>query len=497
MELAPLSATSIVASCIVPLRLLEQQGPESWHSTTPWAILLLMRYALAFGNTAPTPIGIIEGERFERLLHLVQSLHEHDPFLAQRNLDGVTKFLRRTGYQQFWLQQPFNKGTIGRQATMFAPDSPIIKELQPYFKWNLSLIPELSLAVWMILRRPDTGYMLETSALTKLNFGKRAVTGFLRMLSLTENEARQRALSGPILNEFLWSHERSQFTEQPLLRLNHQYVLPSLASYQICISQLHRKVASLSGHPGSEHVVGKAVEYYTNQALTDCGLKFHTDNEWDHLASYSGKRPDFVIPLRVGTLLIESKAARLQPIVGAYPSQAAMMRATNSNVSAAYRQAATFAEASQTPTWQGPKLAAPFYLLVVTDTDLHLGPGPLAWDEFLNNAVRNDLSESQIALLPKTHIGFISIVELDELTSMQDCESKLELVLQRLANDNQTLATMKATLSMQITDVAGNSPVRQSLSTAYEQVFSRLLLRLPDYNEADFKRRLAASGIDL
>lgn len=446
-------SVSLARQAAAELHQIETKPIEEWHGRLPWYLLLLIKWGFEFGGSEFPPREVAESD----LVTLVNKLHDFEgdcgsPFLGGGGLPGLSKFLRTTAFQQFWLHRSQAAWDFARQRVLFChlpPEHPLQAQFTQRFGLTMDDFIEIALLVWAWLAKTPANIQFNPERLLA-NFnvpaGKKAA--FIAALSLQSKGVAQflRARPQAVKNPCFQLREPSPLDQYPFLALEGQQLVYSRRLFERTTRHFFYDQAKLLGESKGAELVAQILEQYVDQSLLSAGLPFYTESDLKH-AFPSRKVTDFLVPCNDFTLLVEVKATEMRPSVIVFPANQQLENELRDSVIKAAVQG--YSLANDLPI-SSAGLDIPnrsdFFLFILTYRDMYLGPGQLLWDEFLAAAVQTDLEDADIdpQVIPPERIVVLSLEEWDILMSILHSDrTLLSHILKDMVLSNRDSATAK------------------------------------------------------
>lgn len=403
-----------------------------------------------------------------------------EPLKLLKGTHGLTKFLRRIAFQQFWYQKGLNGYSLARQRLMLIdlPCSfPIAESVKRITGLTISQILDM-LNIAHVIFQPDEKLRTHTTVDLFANACRCDAiisSKFLTLLSLSLNEVQKKCISlsdtriVPLDEQIVG---RTPLFEKPFLHLEKIYYLysPQLLEEAIkfWIYDLLKKDEDIglqfSGAFGVtfEDYVRKGVKYLSLAHMEESDLKLQFPKT---LVC------DFLVDLSNITLLVEAKTVEMAPRIQSTQGNSELAKSFKNSVVKAYAQFYSVASSLRS---QG-NYCKPIHCFIVTFKELYLLDGFQAWDEFVNIGYASEYPETSFdfKILHPANIHFLNIDAWDRFvhTSRNRPETAEAIAIEATSNNwGEDLS----------------SPTRQASSTfTFDQFLSgRVKEGIPEYLES-------------
>jgi hypothetical protein len=482
-QLGKYDVISIVAEASKKLREIENQSFDKFDGWLPWYLLLLIRWGFEYGG-AQYPRKSVDEKALSKLINLIHDLEgvNVNPFLKQRTITGVFKFLRTIAFQQFWLQGSMGRWDLARQNILFCKltsDSPIQKRFIDLFGISMSdtLIMELLLWSWLIEEKNPILFS-KSSIFGNTIYTASEVSSFINTISLPLNKVnyylgtQKQAIRNPAFQ----LSEQTPFVRYPCLQIEDQLIIYSRRVFEQTINNLFYDVMKSEGGSEAAQLFATVIENYVDKALGYAFKEFL--NESVLKKNFPDQKvTDFLLPLEECTVLIEVKSTELRPLVRVNPETNSMKKELKDSVIKAALQGFTLANnILRRSDGVSSTLNKNFYLLIITYCQMFLGPGERIWDEFLKDAIITTLAKENIdqKLIDPEKIIVLSIDEFDYLISvLLSKKVTLPKILEKMQINNTSLNTAKFNFAQHLDEYRSEKNKLPYLDESFNELMDR------------------------
>jgi len=403
-----------------------------------WEILVLIKWAYLHTDNDENK-NIATSESLELILDQIRQYggsHSETQFI---NSQDISRFFRILAYQQFPLQEEYHNALIDRQIVLYTQ---IVSkaDFQNVFEIKTGLTIEVFLRycyLTHLILFADT-VMSNVPRVTKFNieeflgfsqkvheelfskkFNKVHAIKYIELLTIFNQE--EFFTLQKLSNEKLQIFESNLFTTKPFLFINDDFIV---IYRPIFIQTIKHFIYTFLKANYSEFTTefGKKLETYIEMGLKEMNIVFLKENELKKKYSLT-KVSDFYVEKNV---LIECKAIDLHPRSGVIRVPDILTKEFKDSIIKAYCQLLSTAAVIDGETvWYG---------LVVTYSDLYLGFGLDAWEEFLQMPIESyaKLNGLSTSTLPPENLFFIDITFWDYLVQIvKDKKATLAEILDK------------------------------------------------------------------
>ncbi|BCY17687.1 hypothetical protein hrd7_15360 [Leptolinea sp. HRD-7] len=385
---------------------------------------------------------------------------ETNPFLLGDRPTDIQKFIRTLAFQQFWIQKKFRAWTISRQKVLFCSlptDNPIRKTIEESLKLDdIEYFLELSWLVWAWLMNNPRAFIFSPGDLFhNLDYSKHEINSFCSAISLLPDDVKKFLNNRKQLieNPFLQLTEISPFVRYPFLKIEEKILVYSQEVLKETISNIFYDVMKSEGGSSLAEKFGTELEKYVGRCISSLGFAHYIEK--DLFRAFPKENVvDFLLPFSEFALLIEVKAIEMRPIVKVNPKNKPLQHELQDSVIKGVIQGFSLANSiKQAQDNLNILNRTNFFLMVVTYKDLYLGPGDIAWEEFIEESVAPILAERQIDsnLIPHEQIIFLSIEEFDQLIGiLWQKSASITEIFSEMLQSNSNWKTRKWLFSQQL-----------------------------------------------
>lgn len=482
-QLAKCDVESLVRAASVKLHVIDNHRLQEWEDWYPWRLLLLIKWAFEFGEQDYPPKQVDENFLI-KLMNIVGELESIiNPFLKEGTKQGAYKFLRTLSFQQFWLQGNSSRYDIARPYILFCKlpvDHPIQENFKRQMHISMSDFLDFSFLLWLCLKSEPNQIVFQPQRLfEKINYSESEFNAFWNAITLHKSNVKKHLCNRKkaIKNLSLQLTEETPFVRYPVLSLKDGYLIYSRRVFERTINTLFYDVMKEDDNGELSGSFGLEFEKYIAVGMK-CVFDDYLSEADMRKCFPGGKVTDFLLALEDSIVMIEVKAAEMQPMVKVLPRKKELTGGLEDSVVKATIQGFTLANALKNERPDIPITPnTKFYLLIVTYRDMHLGPGENVWDEFLRDAVAPELQKEGIdqALIAPERIATLSVEEFDLLISVL-LTKKITLlqILEKMVTDNADQNTRKFSfgqhLDGHLRELGITDPKLPYLSDAFDEL---------------------------
>lgn len=416
------NALSIVLKCIEKLHYLYRKPIGLERGLIPWELLLLTKIAtIEDGNGANDRIA--DDNDIAHLLNCIKDLTKSNKFLSDKSLHGIYKFLRMTAFQQFWLQEKVTGRDLGCQLLLFSSDDwdyPIKEKFVELLGLDIDAYFQLLIATWVAFEEKQIRLFIDSNWFSPIEgaFEPNAIKIYLSHVSRSYN------LTKVYLEElfkeskdFLYQiYEQTPLKKYPLLEINGRY-------YCYSPNVMNEKMRNFvydtmkDGDPTRFPMAfGKKFEEYADRCIQYSRVKYYSER--DLINMFPGEKvSDFVIVPEDCAVVVEAKAVEMSPVPRVDPTDEKLNDFLKNSIIKAIKQIYSMSKNLRSPQGIETKQADNIYAMIITYKELYLGAGKDAWDEFIQDAVREYIECEGIdinKLLPE-RIFFVTIDTFEKM----------------------------------------------------------------------------------
>lgn len=387
---------------------------EVWQKGyLPWELILLGKWVVADwdnikGNKRVSP-NIVNN-----LINKVKSFIERQNPLLKKGEEGLTKFMRRTAFQQFWHQKKLSASCAGRAIKLLVESN-----FSTYFEEKLASeigitrleIIEIALMIWSGFLENNNIVFLRKDYFSSVKdtLGEEKIVLFLKYFSVDAQDiSKYREILFPTKNYYTEIFDKSPFSSKPfVVSVEGNLHLWSIAMLNEIIEFGIYNI--LKGFDSSKFGTefGPIFESYIRSQLSDFNLPFTDEKELRNQGFR--KQVDFVLDGYSGLVLIETKAVEASRLSQINPLDEIMANSyKDSIIKALYQAHVVFTQYTEIGKKKNP------FLLVVSYKELYLGNGESVWDEFISKTLSEVYDLNEFAI-PIENIFFISADGFDKL----------------------------------------------------------------------------------
>jgi hypothetical protein len=394
---------------------------ELMRKTPPWHLLLIIKWAIAYGdNLSPNRRKLTEDD-FIKLYNLF-----HDMSGRVRSLDDYESpyiFFRNLSFQQFWLQENYALSRLSRQSLLFGR----LANEHTFNKWffansHITVQQFIELAVMLITKFISDENLVITNRWfesVRASYPEDSINYLFSTLSRDYYSIREFLQDsddkyGNILYEY---YEQSPLKKYPLLKMEEGYycysiqlLLHSMQTYIYDTLRNHNPNPSLFMDrfgPIFESFVAKGLEYADLTFLREKDLASHLP---------AGKLVDFLIVEGDCNVFVDAKGVEMS-YLGMVDHRPDVIRdKTKTSILKGIEQGLSTAMLiSNVDRINDIKLGKKRnYLIIVTYKDLYIGNGTIFYDVFAKEKLDKIIEEyGNEQLIPFENMYFMSIDDFD------------------------------------------------------------------------------------
>lgn len=416
-QIRKLNHQKLIIFIVNKLHELFRVSPEGWRSYTPWEMLLLLKWTfIEFDSSTKTlPIDI---KRQNRVINAIKDMNS-DVELIKGGMTGLRKYLRRTAFQQFWLQRKLTKAAIGRQAILFEKQVMGFDFQEEFRKLTKISIEEFLMGAFILWahfcsQKSSVLYLKKKDLnLIKESFVENVLFPILYLWSKQFDEVRSfcaENFSKVDINHQIY--EKSPFTEYPLLFLGEEFLCYSPIVFQTKIENYVYDLLKKNRRQEFSQSFGYAFESYVNSLLIESGFSFFNEEQLKKILKKNSKTVDFLVNTDATSLLVESKSVEMHPHAQVSQSSSILESHLEESIVKAVIQMYSSVE----DVCQNYPMKKNFGI-IVSFKQMYLGNAHMVWEEFLFEAIQKKMNakDVRIDLLPPQNIFFVSVDEFERI----------------------------------------------------------------------------------
>ncbi|RYZ89975.1 MAG: hypothetical protein EOP06_08525 [Proteobacteria bacterium] len=461
------------------------EAKDGYGGWLPWDLLTFFKWTLAIGNFRPENRNFISDDSFRTLFSDIKDLPTSVSIdLQQSNPGSVSRFMRITAFQQFWLQRSHCGPSVARQYFLFFQFSePQKYDFAQRFRVHFGVELKHFLELTFIL----TGLLVEDRLRIfspqwfdsiAHNYPEGTIDQFLKIISCDLFEAANIS-SVALLETPLHAQitEQSPFTRKPVFRTGNQFkpFTKALLSNFICYG-LYDIFKAADGALFSP-AFGTLMEKYIAYSLDHIKSEYIPESQQQRILGRGISTVDFIIPLGPFTLLVESKAIELNARSRIDPSPGILYGALKNSAIKAVEQCFFAADRIKSGTIK-IESGQRFICLIVTYKELFLGRTQDSWPQLMAEHMEKYLCENKLSpeLIDPEDIYFISIDEWDLLQEWRRKKSPQEVAdfFNDVALKNSQPATAKFSLGMHLAEAGAETHLPEYLQLPLDDFFGTM-----------------------
>lgn len=377
-----------------------------------------------------------------------------DPLLKQGD-QGITKFMRRLAFQQFWHQKKLAASNAGRTIKLLLEptfSSALEDKILSKLRLTRAEIIELMLMVWAgFLGKDNITHLKEDFffALEK-TLSKEKVRALFDLFSVhVDNIAEYGSGLATPKNYFNEIYERPPFLKKPFIEnRNGDIHLWSLAILNEIIEHgIYDLVKSVDSSKFGDEF-GVIFEKYLESQLSLNKLPYN-DEKSQKKKGYE-QQVDFILENEDSFVFVEAKGIEASPLTQVVPFDEIMSNAYKKNIVKALFQAHSV---NSRLINDGNKKIP--YLLVVSYKELYLGNGENVLDEFIATTLRDEYGVTELSIPPE-NIFFVSVDGFDKLLICSEEQTdKVVNVLKLIVTKKKDIKDKKFIFTQYLEDLDG------------------------------------------
>ncbi len=386
--------------------------PSEWSKGyLPWEVLLLGRWLLLDWNNIKGTKRVSLND-FHKVINKIKIFsNRSEPFLGKDGVqNGLTKFARRTAFQQFWYQRDIHRGAIARAIKLFIlpnysekVDEALIKE----YGLARGEMLDLFFMVWASFI-DDKFSSLKPEYFQKVydTLGKKKADKFFQNFSLSIDDINDFNKQNPVKNFISEIHEKSPLYKKPFFKLRNFHLWSKPFLMEFLEFGIYDILKSITAEKFGDDF-GPIFEKYIESRFLDHNISFKSESDLKKEGYES--QVDFLIEGEEHLILIESKGIEATRRTQIFPSDELMSSDYKKNIVKGLSQAHYVNKKYSEINGKDKKT----YALVITYKELFLGNGEVAWQEFIDSTLREkfDIYDFNIK---SENIFFLSIDSFDK-----------------------------------------------------------------------------------
>ena len=466
----------VIFACIEQLNERPPDRIQHWRFYPPWRLLLLIKWASAYGDYISPGRRPLTPKDFNYLVNLMHDLEGMQRPPAR--FEDLFLFFRKMAFQQFWLQSELNPSAFGRQSLLF---NHLVEthSLKKWFRERHSLTVTQFIDLASILIAACVAGQARSVTVDSLHamcgkHDKTVIRRFLDLLSVDFDQLRTSLLA-PQARAYTVSREMYENTplrRTPLLRYRNTY-------YPFYPTLLSRSLETLAYDTlrdrDAQQFMDKfapVFEKYVGASVSRIGLPILTEQELKATTG-RGKVVDYVITSGSARVLLDAKGVEMA-YLGMVDDDPEIVRdKTKASIFKGIEQGFdTVTSLNRVHPQTGD---SEDYLIVVTFKDLLIGNGKLFHESVATEKLDELVSRyGGHAPIPFEHMYFMSIDDFDVMASAiaAGCIN-LTAMLRHAVEVDSKYQTAKFVFGQHIYDVCPSLKTPDWLSTEFRNVLDR------------------------
>lgn len=419
-----------------------------------WHLLILLKWNLEFSDKkykAKIATRADIGKLLEQLDKLEMS---HNTFNFKGG-QSFTKTFTILAHQQFLYQEITWWDSFARQLILFNDLKSkycIKNSFKNLTNLSISTFLKISYIIWIyshqndLITVPYYGYINNDIKRFLINlFSQKELKSYLDLLTVSkENIHEILDEDNRVLRNYnLQTFEPSFFTRKPYFFHNNKLLIPHKDILHHNFNYfLYEFLKQKDEHFTTE--LGLRLEKYVELGLDESKQDYKTENELKKLVGLNQNLVDFIISDKV---LVEVKAIESKPYVSANPTNQILGNEFRKNLVKAYiKQMVNVANNLKTQT--------EYFGIIITYKKLFLGTSQDVWDQFLEEETLKVWKRNEHSIIPYSNLFIMDIYTWDKLMQVLKNNSSLtlEIVLEKVRNENRFEETKKFHFSMHLDD---------------------------------------------
>lgn len=458
---------------------ISRSGAEVWSKGyVPWELLLLGRWIIRDWNNIKGTKKIDQNE-LNNILNKVKSFSDDDTFLKEGHSNGISKFMRRMAFQQFWFQTSVGYSNAGRSIDLLV-NSTLSPEVDKKLLEATGISRKELYDIWVMVWASFSGERINSLLPSffdkvKEKTGEGVIEAFFKNFSLDSKSIDSFNDTYKAKNYILEIYERSPFFYKPFYCAGGKYYLWNISILNEFLEYgiydfLKKIIPDKFGD-----CFGPIFEKYLEKRLIEYSIPYVSENELRNQGFE--KQVDYLLEEGKDVVLIESKAIEASRHVKLLPTDQAMSNAYKKDVVKGIAQAHyVFKKLTNEKDVQEG------FLLIVTYKELFLGNGESVWDEFIEDTLNNKYGIENCSIKPE-NIFFLSADSYDKLLLCMDGDiKKLIEILKRIIQDKSKVETKKFVFSQYLSNLDLNTKSDEYLKNVFNDYYTKVI---KDYFDLD------------
>jgi hypothetical protein len=473
----------ILLHCVTDLNRPDASSMERMRHYRPWELLLLLKWAIIYGDHISPDRRHLKEPDFIKLVNLLFQFGADIRTPDQYN--SVLLFLRNMAFQQFWLQERARSANLARQSILF-------RKLPPNHSLQVTFADKAGLSVDQFILLANvllTGFLTHRkepfvteqffSPISK-HMGVDAVRSFLALLSKDFNSLRlyleQPEMSR--LGKAYEIYEQTPLRRYPLLLLNHRYYTYSPIVLFHGLQSFVFDILRESNPSGFMDHFGPIFEKYIKRGLEHAHLNFVSESELRTVLPRQNKVVDFFFTDGGTNIILEAKGIEMPPIGMITHLPDVIRDRTKTSIIKAIEQAheswAHFHH--MTAVGKLPVQSDVPFLLVVTFKDLYVGNG----SDFVSS-VATDLPPSLAArfspedIIHPERMYFLSIEDFDFLVEAARRGTSISSILHAAVKADSDPKTKRFVFRQHVREAVSSIGIPDYLEREFAEIMDRII----------------------
>ena len=452
---------------------------EVWSKGyVPWEILLLGRWIIRDWNNIKGSKKIDQNE-LNKILNKVKSFSDDDTFLKEGHSNGLSKFMRRMAFQQFWFQTTVGYNNAGRSIELLI-NSKLSSEVDSKLEETIGVGRKELYDIWIMVWASFSGEEINSLLPSffdkvKEKIGEEKVEAFFNNFSLDSNTIDSFNDTHKAKNYILEIYERSPFFYKPFFYTNGRYYLWNISILNEFLEYgIYDFLKNIIPDKFGD-CFGPIFEKYLEKRLIEYSIPYVSENELKKQGFE--KQVDYLLKEGTDIVLIESKAIEASRHVRLLPTDEAMSKAYKKDVVKGIAQAHYVLE-----RLANEKEIQEAYLLIVTYKELFLGNGENVWDEFVEDTLKDKYGIENCSIKPE-NIFFLSADSYDKLLLCIDGDiQKLLDILNKIVVDKGKVETKRFVFSQYLSNLGLSTKSDEYLKSVFNDYYTKVV---KDYFDLD------------
>jgi hypothetical protein len=376
----------------------------------PFALLLLLKWAIKWGNEPGHGKRHIDNAGYVSLVNLWHRMHAN--MVMPNDCSHINVFMRMLAYQQFWLQRPPTISTFSRQFILFRrPESTHFFNSIFRAEYGIELEDYLDLATGLLTflsEKPSTFLRPTWFSNASKRFSADVISSYFKLISSDFHDHRKvikSFKSPPLIEEF---YERSPFRLRPFIfdkKSNvHIPISNALIGYYLVDGAYE-----LLRRPNPDKFMtrfGSIFQEYVENCISYTNSQFDREVEIQKITR-SNENCDFVIKNKDALIFIDAKGVEMRFKGHVSTDSRSISENIRNSVNKGIRQGFSTNHCYKQLKGNSTKEA---FIMVVTYKELYLGDG-LTFAESVGTSLLEEMMTQypECSQIPPENMFFLAL----------------------------------------------------------------------------------------